>query len=58
MTLNFNLPPRIFEFYHLLFESFVKEFELPEPFFEIISVSCFIIACKVDVTSSRGRTSS
>lgn len=47
MTLSFNLPPRIFEFYHLLFESFTREFELPEAFFELISVSAFIIACKV-----------
>lgn len=47
MTIRFELVPRIFELYHLLFESFIREFELPEPFFHIVSISSFIIACKV-----------
>lgn len=52
-----KLPPRVFEFFHQLFISFMRQFKFPISHLKLVSMACFIIACKVKViSSSRERT--
>lgn len=47
MILSFKLPPRVFEFFHFVFTSFVRKFGFPKRHFDLVSVGCFLVACKV-----------
>lgn len=57
MAVSEKLPPRVFELFHFLFFQFLKELRFLESHVKTLSITCFVIACKVRLTSSRARTS-
>ena len=53
--MKLKLPPRVFEFFHLLFFNFVKNYCFPIEKINLISVACFLVACKVNYNKYEGR---
>lgn len=57
MALEAGLPPRVFERFREVFDSFVRQFRFPSAHLKVLSMASFVVACKVALTaSSRGKT--